>query len=183
MSIDDPLLTGPQTAGRLGIKPGTWRAYVHRRQAPPPDDPDLDTPVNRRLPRWRTSTIDRWDDARRTQAWRKDAATIDAGQTRPYPNRGEPTVTTADRRRRRTFERTPETAHIAIRAEVMAYDDDFQRQRLRTAANTEAMVDEIQALWLANPAGHTNGIRGYVHRWLRANYHRWCDRHHTDTEE
>ncbi len=65
MNDDDPMLTGPQAAGRLGIKPGTWRGYVARGQAPPPDDPDDDRPKNRRQPRWLTSTIDTY--ARRTK--------------------------------------------------------------------------------------------------------------------
>ncbi len=54
----DDLLTGPQVAARLGITPGTWRGYVARGQAPPPDDPDTDRPASRRQPRWRTETIE-----------------------------------------------------------------------------------------------------------------------------
>lgn len=64
MTNPDPLLTGPQVAGRLGISASTWRAYVARGQAPPPDDPDdvdrhgQPVPKNRRIPRWQQSTID-----------------------------------------------------------------------------------------------------------------------------
>jgi hypothetical protein len=64
MNNPDPLLTGPQIAGRLGISASTWRAYVSRGQAPAPDDPgDTDRhgqpiPKKRRIPRWKTSTID-----------------------------------------------------------------------------------------------------------------------------
>lgn len=64
MNTPDPMLTGPQIAGRLGIAASTWRAYVARGQAPPADDPDdvdrhgQPIPKNRRQPRWKTSTID-----------------------------------------------------------------------------------------------------------------------------
>lgn len=69
--MTDPLLAGPQVAGRLGITAATWRGYVGRGQAPPADDPgDLDQPANRRTPKWRESTIERWDAERRGQAWR-----------------------------------------------------------------------------------------------------------------
>jgi predicted DNA-binding transcriptional regulator AlpA len=60
----DPLLTGPQVAARVGLAPATWRGYVSRGHAPAPDDPDDDRPPNRRQPRWRQSTIDRWQAAR-----------------------------------------------------------------------------------------------------------------------
>jgi predicted DNA-binding transcriptional regulator AlpA len=70
-AIADPLLTGPQVAGRLGIDSATWRGYVHRGYAPPPNDPgDTSLPVNRRTPKWRQSTVDQWQAARRTQSWR-----------------------------------------------------------------------------------------------------------------
>lgn len=55
---NDPLLTGPDAAARIGIAPATWRSYVKRGYAPPADDPDGDRPANRRNPRWRTSTVD-----------------------------------------------------------------------------------------------------------------------------
>jgi hypothetical protein len=48
-------------AARRGIQPGTWRAYVSRGQAPPPDDPDdadPTRPVSHRRPRWRPETVD-----------------------------------------------------------------------------------------------------------------------------
>ncbi|MGK5677558.1 hypothetical protein [Actinoplanes sp. URMC 104] len=72
---DDPLLYIDQVAELLGRKPSTWRAYAWRdekrvaegkpRRVPAPDDPDSDTPKNRRRPRWRRSTIERWRDNRR----------------------------------------------------------------------------------------------------------------------
>lgn len=72
MTDPDPLLTGPQIAGRLGIQPGTWRGYVRRGLAPPADDPDEGRPVNRRSPRWRTSTVDRFAANRAGQGKRTD---------------------------------------------------------------------------------------------------------------
>lgn len=68
---EDPLLTGPQAADRLGIEPSTWRAYVSRGQAPPPDDPDLGQIKQRRNPRWRQSVIDEIK-ARKRQPKRTD---------------------------------------------------------------------------------------------------------------
>lgn len=53
----DPWLFGPQVAEVLGIQPRTWRKYVETGYAPKPDDADEDRPLNRRMPRWRTSTI------------------------------------------------------------------------------------------------------------------------------
>lgn len=58
MTATDPLLTGPEAAERIGVTAGTWRGYVARGYAPKPDDPDDDRPANRRMPRWRTSTVD-----------------------------------------------------------------------------------------------------------------------------
>jgi hypothetical protein len=57
MTEKDDLLTGTEVAALLGITPGTWRSLVHQRFAPPADDPDLDRPPSRRLPRWRRSTV------------------------------------------------------------------------------------------------------------------------------
>lgn len=58
-ATDDPLLGPAQVAARLGIAEVTWRSYVSREQAPPPDDPgDPEESRFRRRPRWRTSTID-----------------------------------------------------------------------------------------------------------------------------
>jgi hypothetical protein len=64
MSAADPLLTGPEAAKRAGVTPGTWRGYVFRGIAPPPDDPDDDRPANRRMPRWLTSTVDHFTENR-----------------------------------------------------------------------------------------------------------------------
>lgn len=72
MTADDPLLTGPQVAGRLFIKPATWRGYVKRGHAPPPDDPDENTVKERRTPRWRQSTIDAWHASRPGRGTRTD---------------------------------------------------------------------------------------------------------------
>ena len=78
---DDPFLTSAESAERLGIRASTWRSYTswrttkHGRKpplAPPPDDPDLDSPQERRRPRWRTSTIERFQVGRLGQGYRTD---------------------------------------------------------------------------------------------------------------
>jgi len=51
-------------AAICGIKPSTWRTYVDRGQAPAPDDPDTDTVQQRRRPRWRRATVERWHAGR-----------------------------------------------------------------------------------------------------------------------
>lgn len=48
-------LTTAQVAERLGIAPVTWRAYVHRHQAPPPDGR-----YDKRTPWWYATTVDAW---------------------------------------------------------------------------------------------------------------------------
>jgi hypothetical protein len=70
----DPLLTGPECADRLNLTSSTWRSYVHRGYAPPPDDPDSDRPPNRRSPRWRASTVEAFRENRRKQGTRTDLA-------------------------------------------------------------------------------------------------------------
>jgi hypothetical protein len=61
MSTTDPLLTGPEAAARLGIAASTWRSYVARGYVPAADDPDEGNPnPNRRNPRWKTSTVERY---------------------------------------------------------------------------------------------------------------------------
>jgi predicted DNA-binding transcriptional regulator AlpA len=64
------LLTTAEVSRLLGIKPHTWRTYVLRGQAPAPDAPDLETPVNRRLPRWRLSTVREYVQNRKRQAFK-----------------------------------------------------------------------------------------------------------------
>ena len=66
----DKLLTGRDVARLLGIAPQTWRTYVMRGQAPAPDDPDAGTPVNRRVPRWRLSTVRTYVQGRKRRAWK-----------------------------------------------------------------------------------------------------------------
>ncbi len=53
--MDDEKLTVAQVAERAGIKPVTWRGYVHGGQAPAKDGEH-----DRRTPWWYASTIDRW---------------------------------------------------------------------------------------------------------------------------
>jgi hypothetical protein len=62
---DDPLLTTAETAARLGIAPATWRWHVTQGSGPPPDDPDDGHPAERRMPRWRLSTVKAWEATRR----------------------------------------------------------------------------------------------------------------------
>lgn len=70
-AVVDPLLTSAQVAEWLGIGPATWRGYVLRGSAPPPDDRDEDRPVNLRIHRWRTSTIARYVAGRRSGAGKR----------------------------------------------------------------------------------------------------------------
>jgi hypothetical protein len=64
------LLSGTEVSRLLGIKSDTWRAYVSRGQAPAPDAPDLETPVNNRIPRWRLSTVREYVQNRKRQAFK-----------------------------------------------------------------------------------------------------------------
>lgn len=48
-------LTTSDVAEQLGIAPVTWRAYVSRGQAPPPDGH-----IDKRTPYWLASTIEAW---------------------------------------------------------------------------------------------------------------------------
>lgn len=72
MNAADPLLTGPEVAERIGIGAATWRGYVSRGHAPQPDDPDDGRPINRRRPRWLTSTVDHFALNRPGQGARTD---------------------------------------------------------------------------------------------------------------
>ena len=57
----DRQMTVPQVADMLGIKPGTWRAYVARDgRAPLPDGQH-----DKRTPWWWRSTVTAWDEAGR----------------------------------------------------------------------------------------------------------------------
>lgn len=58
------LLTVAEVASLLGMQPGTWRALVARGQAPKADDPGVG-PINRRMPRWRLSSVREYAQARR----------------------------------------------------------------------------------------------------------------------
>lgn len=68
----DPMLTGPEAAERCGLAASTWRSYVRSGYVPPADDPDDDRPANRRSPRWRQSTVDRFMANRAGQGARTD---------------------------------------------------------------------------------------------------------------
>lgn len=74
MTDTDPLLTIADIVKQFDkMAEATWRSYVSRGRAPQPDDPDdaNGRPANRRTPRWRQSTIDRWKNTRRGQDWAK----------------------------------------------------------------------------------------------------------------
>jgi hypothetical protein len=51
-----------------GISPGTWRAYVARGDAPPPDGREAISGA----PWWRVSTVERWMRSRPGQGARTD---------------------------------------------------------------------------------------------------------------
>jgi hypothetical protein len=53
-----------EAAAHCGVKPPTWRYYVSRGFAPPPDDTDEGSPPERRRPRWKPETVKAWDDGR-----------------------------------------------------------------------------------------------------------------------
>lgn len=69
----DRLLTSAKVAACLGIRPDTWRSYVTRGRAPAPDVPDLETPVNRRRPLWKVSTVRRYVQNKKRRAWKLPA--------------------------------------------------------------------------------------------------------------
>ncbi|WP_026311325.1 hypothetical protein [Parafrankia elaeagni] len=81
----DPLMYVTEVASRLCLTPSSWRAYVADGTAPPPDDPDLDRPANRRRPRWRASTVDAW-----REQWRPRIRSQGAQATTAAGDAGEP---------------------------------------------------------------------------------------------
>ncbi len=68
---EDVWLTGNQVAAMLNMPPATFRNYVAIGRAPKADDRDLETPQNRRRPRWLKSSIDAWRDSPQERAVRK----------------------------------------------------------------------------------------------------------------
>lgn len=67
-SGEDPMLTSAQAAMRADVTPGSWRAMVSDGTVPPADDPgDVSVPANRRSPKWKTSTVDRYVATRRVR--------------------------------------------------------------------------------------------------------------------
>lgn len=69
--VADPerLLSGPEVAAVLGIRPDTWRAYVNRGQAPAPDVPGVGC-AERRRPKWRLSTVRAYHQGKKRKAWK-----------------------------------------------------------------------------------------------------------------
>lgn len=61
-------LSGPQAAARAGIKPATWRHYVHKGLAPTPDGREEVSGH----PWWWETTVDRWLAARPGRGARTD---------------------------------------------------------------------------------------------------------------
>jgi hypothetical protein len=57
------LVTSAGAAELLGIQPDTWRAYVGRGQAPPPDV------QLGRVPLWRVDTVTAWHESRPGPGW------------------------------------------------------------------------------------------------------------------
>ncbi len=53
-----------EAASHCGVTPGTWRVYVSRGFAPPPDDPDEGYPPQRRRPKWSPETVRTWHENR-----------------------------------------------------------------------------------------------------------------------
>ncbi|WP_420497224.1 hypothetical protein [Parafrankia sp. FMc2] len=82
----DPLMYVTEVANRLCLTPSSWRAYVADGTAPPPDDPDLERPANRRRPRWRASTVDAW-----REQWRPRIRSQGAQAATTSGEAGEPT--------------------------------------------------------------------------------------------
>lgn len=82
MAEDDPLLTANEAAAVMGWKHGgVWRTRVKEGRAPRADDPDLDRPPGRRMPRWRLSTVVAYRDNRPGQGHRTDLhGTKDKGE-------------------------------------------------------------------------------------------------------
>lgn len=83
MAEEDPWLGLGEVAARAHVRPDTWRSYVKRGYAPPPDDPDDQdpgVPKERRRRRWRTSTVDAYLASRPGQGRRTDLAEARAKQ-------------------------------------------------------------------------------------------------------
>jgi hypothetical protein len=66
----DRLLTAAEAAALLGMTAPTFRAQA-RREGLTPDEPEADRPPNRRTPRWKLSTIAKWQHTRRRRANRQ----------------------------------------------------------------------------------------------------------------
>lgn len=124
MASDQPeWLDVEACAARRGIKPGTWRVYVHRGYAPAPDDPDDQDgrPVNHRRPRWRPETVDGY----------------------PYPGRGRRTDVTRNARAAAAARAAELAEARAGDAALVAWLAGNHRQLVAAA---EVLVDERDRL-------------------------------------
>lgn len=126
---DDPLLRVNEAAARAGVQPSTWRAYVNRQQAPRPDDPDEETPKERRQPRWRQSTVDAFNGRPRRPGRRTDLR---------------------DRRAAQRAERAAELASPPAAAADLAVWLETNHQRLLVVA--DVLVDHREDLLAGAPA-------------------------------
>lgn len=77
---DDPMLTVAEVATLTGVGASDFRARVRRGTAPRPDDPDEGRAPERRMPRWRLSTIRRWDETRQRGAGRPRRRPAEQGE-------------------------------------------------------------------------------------------------------
>lgn len=69
----DPMLTSAQAAEVMGWSgAAVWRAEVAKGRAPVADEPELDRPASRRMPRWRRSTVVAFRDSRPGKGFRSD---------------------------------------------------------------------------------------------------------------
>ena len=57
MTWEDDMITGPELASLLRLKPSSLRTARLRGRVPEPDDPDPDEIPSRRRPRWRVETV------------------------------------------------------------------------------------------------------------------------------
>lgn len=75
MSDVDEVIGNDAAAAYVGLKPATWRPYVKRGQAPPPDRREIST-SGHALPVWKKATLDAWKQQRPGQGARTDLANL-----------------------------------------------------------------------------------------------------------
>jgi len=70
-AAEEAWLTGNEAAALAGLPPSTFRNYVAIGRAPKADDPDADTPQNRRRPLWRRTSVLAWLNSPKERAIKK----------------------------------------------------------------------------------------------------------------